>query len=110
MDFKKSVAFVSLLIVIVVFVVGLGIVNKQYPQHMLKLNFLKSENCGDGQLNSDELALYRNGYKQLKNKQFLEYIRKHIIVNPSKQGINLKHPERKDFSQLNQSRLVRKQR
>ena len=55
-------------------------------------------------LNSDTVLLYNNGYTSLKNKDFLEYLRNHIIISPSKQPMNLTNPKKKDFSQIGQSR------
>ena len=97
---------VPLLIVIVLCFVILRLANKQQSDHILELNV--HANSGNGQLHelytSDDVLLYRNGYTELKNKKFLEYLRNNIIVNPSKQKINLTQPELHDFSQLNQSR------
>ena len=95
---------VPLLIVIFLCFVILRLANKQHSDHILELKGVHA-NSGNGQLyTSDDVLLYRDGYTELKNKKFLEYLRNHIIVNPSKQRINLTQPELHDFSQLNQSR------
>lgn len=94
------------LIIVVVCMVGIWR-NKLNSIHNLNSNTIKDKlkaNCGHRIANSDDVLLYNNGYSSLKNKQFLEYLRNRIIVDPSEQNINLTNSEKLDFSQLGQSR------
>ena len=61
----------------------------------------------DFSFSSDEARLFENGYSNLTNCRYLQYVRHKWILEPSKAALSLEyHKENQDYSQEGQSPFV----